>query len=159
MTRGREVSDSFKAAVFAQETEEVFLILVTVEHQEMENPIRLVNNIENIISRGESYLACPLQIELPIDADEQSPVAKLTMDNLDKIIIAALRTISDPPTVHLELVRASAPDVIEAAFYDLTLKQVNYDYFKIEGMLTYENLLAEPWPAHTFTPSYFPGLY
>jgi hypothetical protein len=36
---------------------------------------------------------------------------------------------------------------------------VNYNKDQITAELVVQSLAAEPFPAHTFTPSYFPGLF
>lgn len=159
MGHGRELSDAFKAAIFSKETEEVFLVLVTVSHSQLATPLRIVPNTENIFSNGNTFYAMPCEITLISDSEESTPSAKLRVDNLDRIFTVALRTISTPPTVSLELIRASTPDTIEAGFYDLQMRIVKIDVNYLEGDLTLESFLNEPYPGHEMGPAYFEGLF
>lgn len=155
----RSVSAGFKEAVFAQETGEVFLILVTITHTDLPDPIRVVNNSENINSRGQTFIAYPFEITLPTDTENGNPRATLKIDNVDREIVRAVRTIQTAPTVTLEIVMASDPDVVEIEFPDFQLQDVNYNSLTVEGTLGLEQFLAEPFPGDLFSPANFPGLF
>ena len=155
----RSVTNAFIAACNAQETGECFIVLVTIDHEGLIEPIRLNTSGENQVSRGETYLACPIQPALSQDSDDRPPQARLVMDNIDRTIVAAVREIATPPTVTLELVRASEMDAVEASFEGFEMREVSYNALTIEGTLTLEGLFQEPAIAYTFSPSYFPGLF
>ena len=57
------------------------------------------------------------------------------------------------------MVKSSTPDTVEAVWYDFEMRNVTYNALEIEGTLTYENFLQEPYPAHHFTPSQFPEIF
>jgi len=48
----RSISSTAQAAINAQETDEIFLILLTISHDDLAEPIRVVSNNENITSNG-----------------------------------------------------------------------------------------------------------
>ena len=58
-------------------------------------------------------LALPFEVVLPDDADARAPRAQLRIDNTSLEVIVALRGLVDPLGVTLQILRASAPDVIE----------------------------------------------
>ena len=151
----RSVSDALKRAVYAAETEEVFIVLLTIAHAEMEEPFRLSSDAVDTVSRGETYYAYPFEVQLPDDSEK----ARITVDNIDRNIVAAIRSISTWPTVTLEVVLASDPDVVEASFEDFQMREITYNSLVVEGTLSMEALLQEPYPAGTFNPSQFPGLF
>ena len=155
----RSVSDALKRAAFAAETEEVFIVLLTIAHAEMEEPFRLSSDAVDTVSRGNTYYAFPFGLQLPDDSDEGPPKAKITVDNIDRNIVAAIRSISTWPSVTLEVVLASDPDVVEASFEDFQMREITYNSLVVEGTLSMEALLQEPYPAGTFNPSQFPGLF
>jgi hypothetical protein len=155
----RTVTQAFKQAVFAEETEEAFLILLTIDHTDLSAPIRVVDNMQDITSRGDLFVGFPFEIALPSDTDDGPPRARLRIDNVDQSIVQALRSISSAPSVHMELVRASDPDTVEADFPDFELKVGRYDVLTVEGELGQESYLAEPYPAGRFDPARFPGLF
>jgi hypothetical protein len=74
-------------------------------------------------------------------------------------MVAAIRDISTPPTVDLELVKISDLNYVEAEFTNFQMRSVDYNALTIEGTLTLEGLFQEPAVAFCFSPSYFPGLF
>lgn len=62
-------------------------------------------------------------------------------------------------TVDLSVVLASSPSTIEAGPYRFTLRDVMYDAAIVEGTMRFEDVLNEPYPADSFTPARFPGLF
>ena len=48
----RSVSATFEAAVYAQQTAEVFHIILAVSHADMSETLRLVNNTEDVTSNA-----------------------------------------------------------------------------------------------------------
>ena len=71
----------------------------------------------------------------------------------------ALRSLGTAPLVLIEIVRTAEPDVVEAKCEDFRLMNVSYDANLVQGNLTIEDFTAEPFPAGTFTPGYFPSLF
>jgi hypothetical protein len=59
----------------------------------------------------------------------------------------------------MEIVLASDPDTVEAKFVDFKLTNVTYDAHVVQGDLTIEDFTAEPFPAASFSPSLFPGIF
>jgi hypothetical protein len=155
----RSLSAAMRSAIYAQETGEACLILLTIEHADFDAPLRVVCNRENVTSRGNVYTATAFEFILPDEREGQPPRATLRIDNVDRLIVNTLRAIQSPATITAEVVLASQPDTVEAAFSNLSLKNVNYDALVVEGELGYEILLDEPFPAGRFVPESFPGLF
>lgn len=154
----RPVSAAAKRAMFAQETEEAFLMLLTLDHDDLAVPIRVVNNSVDIPSRGENFIAFPFVVDLPSDGDDGVSQVTLQIDNVDREIVDSLRAISTAPTVTLEVVMGSTPDVVEAGPFDMTLVEADYDILVVRGLLVFEDILNEPYPAERFTPDKYPAL-
>lgn len=173
----RDVSNAFIAACNAQETDEAFIVCVTIDHPDLPAPIYLNNSGQNISrwldsgdSSGDSsgdgsevvFLACPFQPTLADDSDDRPPVAKLIIDNIDRGLVAAIREAAAggvAPVVTLELVKASDPDTVEAAFTDFEMREITYNSLTIEATLSLESLFKEPACGYSFTPTHFPGLF
>ena len=155
----RNVSAELKAAIYAPETNEEFIVLLTLSHTDLSVPIRVNSSGAEIISRSNTFLAFPFSITLPDDVDGQPPRAKLTIDNIDRIIVQTIRTISSAPSVLVEIVRESAPDTVEASFPDFKMTGVSYNQNTVEGELTVEEFMGEPYPARVFSPADFPALF
>jgi Domain of unknown function (DUF1833) len=152
------VSTAFKQAAFAAQTGQIPLWLLTIEAESGE-PMRLVNNTQNVTSRGQTFIAFPFQIHAPDDREDQLPQVQLAIDNVDRSIVAWARTVLQAPTLALELVLAGTPDVVEAGPFHFTLRDVTYDALVVTGTLAFENILGEPFPQYSFTPNYFPGIF
>jgi hypothetical protein len=146
-------------AITAQETGEVFLILITITHDDLADPLYFVNNTENITSRGHEFLGWPFEIALPDEREDALPTVQLRIDNVDRRILEGIRGLPTAPTVLLEIVLASAPDVVEAGPINFTLRGVEYDALVITGTLAPEDVLNEPAMQYSFTPALFPGLF
>ncbi len=149
------------AASFAAQTGEVFLVLLTITHPNLDEPIYLVNDQQNLVSRSHTFIAWPFDIDLPDAGNDSMPACQITFDNVDLTITSTIRSLQSPPSVTVEVVLASSPDTVEASFEGLTLQNVQYDASQIQAQLAYENVLAEPFPGDNFVPTNpgFPGLF
>jgi hypothetical protein len=150
---------SMKQAVNAQETSEAFLILITIDHDDLATPIRVTSDAVDTTSRSNLFIAFPFDIILPADDGETPPAARLTIDNVSREIGQAIRSISTPPSVTIEIVLSSDVDTVEASFPYFELTDVQYDDLTVSGALTIQNLSSEPYPAESFIPSTHPGLF
>jgi hypothetical protein len=155
----RILSTAARQAMFAAETEQVFLLLLTIAHADLAETIRVAHNSQDVVSRGETYLAYPFRIELPADRDDQVAQVQLSIDNVDRQIVQAVRSLSGSPSVTLEVVLASSPDLLEAGPFEFSLLDAGYDALTVTGTLGYEDVLNEPYPGDSFTPNLFPGMF
>jgi len=155
----RALSATAKQAIHAQETGEVFLMLLTIAHASLTPSLRFANNTVDVTSRGNTYLGWPFQVVLPQEFDDQLPVVQIQIDNIDRRIMEGVRLLTSPPAVTLEVVLASAPDTVEAGPFAFTFKGCDYDSLVVSGTLLFEDVLNEPYPRYAFTPGLFPGLF
>lgn len=151
------ISDSLKEDAWSNQSN-LPLVLLTIEHDDIATPIRLVNNKENISSGGDEYVGYPFEIFLPDSKDSAPPSAKIRIDNVSREIGQAIREITTPPSVTIQIIRQDTPDVIEAEFTGMKLRRIPYDALSIEGNLEFEDLTREPYPAYTFSPANYPGV-
>ena len=145
-------------AMMSRDTTEVFLPLLTL-YPEGQSPIRLVSNTQDITSRGNVYTAFPFEPVFPKDEEGQIASAKIRLDNVTRSLIDEIRSLASPLRVALEVVLASTPDTVEVGFYDFTLRSVTYDATKLEGTLTLEDFLSEPYPKDIMSAAMFPGQF
>lgn len=155
----RSLTPDTRRALNAAETAEVFTVLLTLAHPDLDTPIRVCDGGADVTSRGEHFIAYPFALALPEDEDGRAPRARLSIDNVERQIVAAVRNLSTSPFVTIEIIRRAAPDVVEARFEDFRFTNISYDSQVIEGDLTVEDFTAEPYPAACFSPSLFPGLF
>ena len=155
----RAVSDILRAAVNAQDTAEVYIILLTLDHPELDGPIRLTSDAVDTVSRGETFAAVPIDITLPDDTEDRPPTARLTVSAVDRTVVQAVRSINTSPSVTIEVVLASDPDRVEVRWPDLELRNVSYDAVVVSGEVTLQNFAQRAFPARRFDPATFPGLF
>lgn len=155
----RPVSLAARAALNAQETGDAFLVLLTLSHPQLAEPLRVTSDAVATVSRGHDFIPFPFELSLPDDAHNASPEARLAIDNIDRQVVRAVRQLNSAPYVLIEVVRAAEPDAVEAQFHDFRLTDVSYDSRVVEGNLSVEDFTAEPFPAFLFSPGAFPGLF
>lgn len=154
----RSLSATAIAAAQATETGEVFAFLITIEHDTLSTPLRFTSNNAAIVSRGETYIPFPFDVSLVDEIPGELPQVTLTICAVDQSLVDDVRGFQEPPTVTVELVMASTPDVVEAGAYQLTWRSVKYNAFVIEGTLGPPDTLTSSFPKERFTPRDFPSL-
>lgn len=155
-------SQRFVKAARAQETDEVVLVLLTIEHPQLVPPARVCSDAVDLVSRGNTFIGgIPFDVALPDEDPERQVTVRLQMDILDQKLVEMIRTIPpDPrPTVTLEVVMASTPDIVEAGPYVFELTSADWDITTAEFEIGFEDLLNEMCPAGRFLPSTHPGLF
>lgn len=156
----RNLSSTARRAVFAQQTGEVLVHLLTLSHPSLPVPIRVTDNAEDVVSLGTTYQHFPFEATLPDETDEGVPEVSLSICNADRAIVRAVRELQgDAMTAELRVVLADSPDVTEAGPYTFSLRDIEYDAAVVRGKLRFEDLLNEPYPCDEFTPTRTPGVF
>lgn len=166
----RTVSLTLRAAGNAEQTGEIPVYLLTVTHASLATPLRLSSDpterqsvdplLYGTTSRGEFYAFLPMSLTLPDDSPDTPPAIRVTIDNVARTLIPLLRSISTPAQVTVEMVLASAPDDVEATWPEFDLFNVGYDdAISVTADLGIPSFATEPYPAGTYSPAYFRGLY
>jgi hypothetical protein len=140
-------------------TKEVFLFLLTFSGGVITTPIRLVNNIDKIISRGQEYIAFPLEITLPADDGESLAAIEIVCQNASLELIDIIRSSGTFIGVKLEFILASTPDVVEFEILNMRVASVEYDKDTIKMTVTVDDLLNTAFPNERYLPSSFSGLF
>lgn len=154
----RTLSTAAYSAINAQQTGEVFHVLLTIENSGG-MPIRMTDNTEDVVSRGTTFIAYPFALELPSDEAGNISQARLSIDNVARALVDEVRTLAEPLVLTIEVVASSTPDTVEYSAADYTLKNVTYDALTISGTLTQENYLSEPYPKDIMSAATFPGQF
>jgi len=165
----RTLSSAFISALNDQETGEVVVALLTVTHADLDAPIRLSSDptvrtsddplIYSTESRSNTFIFLPFTFTIPDDRSDATPRVRLEFDNIDRQMVALLRSILSPPSVLMEIVLASSPDTVEIELPSMVLGDVTITDTTISGTLVVDPLINEPYPAGSFTPGAFPGLF
>lgn len=160
------LSSAGTAAAVAQETARIFLDLVTIDHDDLDDPIRLVANNEDIMSRGNRFTAANIEFTPGEEREDGIAKGQLVLGNVARWFTPSLRNLTGDFTVTIERVTdtnlsASPPafDQLEVAYLPMQLSDVEFDAKTVRGNLSYDHELECAWPDMTFNPTDFPGLF
>jgi len=140
-----------------QETDVAFLHLLTITSST--DIIRVVNNNEPIVSRGQTFEPYPFELSLPISDGERQPELMLNIDNVDQLLVHAIRELLEPPVVKFEMILSDAPDVVERTIDFLRADFVEYNSMQIQMRLRPDNIMGRKFPSSKYTPSRYPDLH
>jgi hypothetical protein len=157
----RTVPSAVVSAINAQTTSSVFLVLMDIVHPSF-TTVRIVNNTENITSNGNTYTAFPFNVILPPDTEEFQPKLQVGVVNVTRLLIDEVRTIAGSDqraTATITVIEASDPDTALATYSNFEVVNLRYDANEMSFDLIIDTFLTEPFPAGSFTPSTFPGLF
>lgn len=155
-----QLTTTGRRAVLAQQTGEAFIQLLRLDAPTLEQEIRVCDDRRDLVSNGQTYQRFPFEFTLPEDNGETPGTATLTICNVDRSIVDAVRVVgAGPLVVEYSLVMASEPDSIQAGPYFFTVREVDFDEMVVSGQLRYEDLLNEPYPADTYSPARYAGLF
>lgn len=172
----RRVSLNARLAQDAQATAEIYVALFEIEHPELENPIRFsTDNTERLSSdplyygtrstwRGanpisDPYLWIVASALLPSDLEDAPASAQVVLENLDQEIVNVVRSFTSPATIHMAVVLASSPNLIEAEYTDLHIIAADIDAGEISLSISREEIELEYVPGGRMTARMFPGLH
>jgi hypothetical protein len=136
-----------------------FLVLLTIEVDAPGEFVHIVNNTEDIVSRGVTFIGCPFSLALPDITDYALAEATLAVDNVDPRIWKGIRLLNGAPTVLIEVILASDPDTPMLTTAGLKLREANADSQSITGKLVPDTVWQAGFPAHDFDPSQNPGMF
>lgn len=156
----RNLSNNMLSQLFAQESDDPFLTLFTLDHADWVEPLYLVNNTESITSNGNEFIPFPVSLTLPAEDGEGIKAVKISFDNVSRELIEEIREVTDNSiTVTIQMVLTSTPDVVEIELGELKIITVTYNSDKIEATLTVDDFLNLEMTSEKYTPTSYPGLF
>jgi hypothetical protein len=143
----------------ARATSQRWAVLLTFEHADLAESVRLTSNPEVTTSHGSTFLPFPFRLSRPDELEEGTGRGRIVVDNVDRRIMVALRSIETEPTVTIETVRVDDPDVDEHPMPALTVLDVDIGVFDVTLDIGYPDDDDAPASNRRFTPSRAPGLW
>jgi hypothetical protein len=160
-------------AIYAPETGDYPIMLVKVEHPEL--PYQLyfssdattrlpsLTNDENVVygtvSNGTEYMYLSMELDIWTEEDDIAPYTRLTLPNIGREMVEAVRAVSASPTVGLAVVLASDTDNIEGQADGFKFFDIDINPATVSGDLVLDIMINEPAPYLLFTPSTAPGIF
>lgn len=166
----RVIDADVRAGLEREASPDALLAFLTVTHPRLVEPIRLVSDVFDYLRDGNLFVGMPFSFILVTD-EESAPKTQLTVQNVDRRIGEALRSMPDRAMVQL--------DVLSSADFDLSsdprvpigalvpiyairhfqLIEVTATATEITGTLMLRDYSQEPWPGQSATQSVCPGLF
>lgn len=173
MSRLTSMSPNALRAVFSPDADDDLLILLTIYNplNETEVIARLSDGftkrisesdtdvLYGVTSNGFDYTFLPMEISLPSEDEAQAPRCSIVMHDVTRYLTPIIRTITAPPRIKLEMVLSKSPNVIEVSFSDFYINNFTYNADSVTADLAMIDYEREPFPMHSFTPRYFPGMF
>jgi hypothetical protein len=160
-------------AVFSPDADSDLIFLLTVYDPIQPNVViarladgftqRISENENEVIygvrSNGNDYIFLPMEIGLPSEEESQAPRCSIALHDVTRYLTPIIRTITAPPSIKMELVLSKTPDVVEVSFDGFYISNFTYNSDTVTATLSMIDLEREPFPMHSFTPRYFPGMF
>ncbi len=172
----RRLSLNQRLAQDAIGSEEIEVALFIIEHPMLDEPVRLsTDNTERLtddpLAYGtrstwmgsnpitEPFLFVIASAVVPSDLDDAPAAASFVLENVDNDIAKLLRSFTSLATIHMAVVLASSPNLIEAEFQDMKIVSADMDAGEVIIDFSREDIEEEHYPAGRMTKDRFPGLH
>lgn len=146
----------------AENATDVFLLLLAIDTFVVgpDRFILLVNNTENVVSGGSTWIACPFSLSLPDSNDSTASAAQITIDNVDTRIWQGLRLMTgEAAWATLHVVMASDPNTIVMTTTNLRIREAEGTNQEIRAKLIVDSVWQAGFPRYDFDPSQNPGMF
>ena len=172
----RRVSLNERLAQDAEATSEIYVALFYIEHDQLDAPIRLsTDNTERLSDdplmygtrstwMGSNPLEEPFLFVLasalvPSDLEDAPSAGSFVLENVDNDIAKLLRSFTNLATLHMAVVLASSPSLVEAEFRDMRITSADIDAGEVTIEFSREDIEDEKHPSGRMTKDRFPGLH
>lgn len=168
----RNLSAEALKALFSPEGDSDLFILLTIYAADGVTPIlnlsdgytqRLSETTQDIlygvISNGVEYTFLPMEISLPSEEEGRAPKCSIVIKDIVRYLIPTIRNLAYSPKIKLQLVLSKTPNVVEVSYSGFYITSFNYNAEQVTAELSMIDYEREPFPAHSFSPAYFPGLF
>lgn len=172
----RTVSLNARMAGLEATTDVIEVALFCIEHAALAAPIRLSTDPTERLSveplaygtrsrwlgadpATDPYLFVLAAAEMPGDVEDAPAAATIVLENVDNDIAAVLRSVIDRPVIHMAVVLASSPDLVEVEYRNLRIVGVEGNAGEVTISFSRAPIEDERVPTDRFTKDRFPGLF
>ena len=138
--------------------DQAYLFLMTIEDPESSTILRVVNNLEDVESRGETYTAFPFEVTLPPDTGSAPAGVRVTTFNVGRELMEILRGTFNPPKVKLELVLSGDTSIVEKSIDFMVLRNLEYNIDSVTFTLNSSSIFARKTCNGIYSQNEFPAL-
>ena len=144
----------------ATSADEPLLELIEITHPDLAAPARFVNDTVEITSNGALFNATSFRLTRPDDVDQQTPTARLSVDNVGRELTQWLEVSNGGKGARCRIlaVLRSDPDVHQ---FDMTLdlSGISINNMEVSSTLGFQNTLMQPAVAVRYDTITAPGMF
>lgn len=158
------------ADLYAEASPHAEIAFMRIDHPSLAKPIRVVSDVLSYEWGGATWIAAPFEYVLVTDEDA-APSAQISVQNVDRAIGQALRSIPDRARISIWVLTSADFDlsldprepigavtpIYQFLNYDLT--NVNLNPVRASGKVSLRDYGQEPYPGIRATESRTPGLF
>ncbi len=156
----RQLSTAGARNVLATSADEPLIQLIEITHPELAIPARFANDTVDLVVGGNTFFACRFDLTLPDDLDEQTPAAKLEVDNIGRDLTQWLEVSrgGKGAKCRLIMVLRSTPSNFE---FDMTMDLTGLviTNTRVSGDLGFKNTLMQAGVTVRYDPTTAPGIF
>ena len=162
------MTPGYRYALYAQSGGVVAAALITISHPvegtvwiSTDPTVRLSTEplVYGMVSRGREYRFAPVDVVLPLDERDSSPVARLAVSNVTRELMPLVRKVEGGLTALIEIVDPLDPDEVQRAFGTLEITNISYSATEIVLTMHVDMRQNEQFPKGLITPSGFPAVF
>ena len=146
------------------------LAFMTITHPALAEPLRVVSDAMDYTFGGALFIGMPFGLDLLPDSDATA-TTQLRMQNVDRRIGQALRSMTGRATVQLQLMSSVDFDLTQDprteigsaaqiyGFAHFSLRNVTVNATEVTGEVIFHDYSTEPFPHIRATQDRLPGLF
>ena len=165
----RVLSLDYRRAMHAQECDEIPVVLVTITHADLSEPIRLSSDATErlsvdpitygTVSNGDTFLYMLMSLNLPDDKEGEALAGSLQIEDVEADVGPLLAPILSGIKITIQVTTAASPDLVQIEYADLDVLSAQ----GAEGAITLSYGREDPsvWiiPGDAMTKDRFPGQF
>jgi len=169
----RDLTIETVTEIDASSSSEILLYFLVIDHPQLLEPIRVVNDVVAYLWQGNVYAGFPFELTPLTDSDRPS-LGSLQIQNVDSHIGEVVRSLVTSPILTVYVLAESdfdpynsglgyRPEIgtptVEMTMAGMELRSVTGDEVMISGELFLVDYEAEPWPYIRLDKVRAPGLF
>lgn len=166
----RDLPATIRETIERPNVPDAMLAFLTIEHENLTQPIRVVNDGVDYLRDGHLWNGLPFGARAATDTDA-APTAELRVQNVDRKLGEAVRTLPGRARARLEVLSSADFDLgvvprvalgVAVPIYAMRhfeLAEVTVTPLELTATLILRDYAQEPWPGLSATETRCPGLY
>jgi len=155
-------SAAWREAVRASEPEAVAVHALVVEHDDLDEPVRVVDDTADLEMDGHAYTALRFDARLADDPEDQAPRAQVAIDNVGRLLTQPVHDTAGGlgATITLmEVLLVPGADPVVEWEQTLEVASSSIDQTSVVLGLGFDPLLGRPAVRPRHDPDVSPGLF